>query len=120
MAWVHLEENAQNHYVICKHGWNIYVGPDRVPRFETRTASNKDWDTLAAAKPIALRKWTQVAIGAVAGYPLELGRYGPGRSQYLSGMIDELRIFARALPAAEVGEKYRQQRDQSFKASQER
>ncbi|MBM4067484.1 MAG: hypothetical protein FJ271_00860 [Planctomycetes bacterium] len=141
-VWVNLNEKPHNHYVVCKHGWNIYVGPDFVPRFETRSAADKEWNTLAAAKPIKSKAWTRIAavfdpaakemrihvdgtlsarkprsdnaIAAVAGYPLELGRYGPGKSQHLHGMIDEVRIFSRALSPEMLGNSYENERQQLF------
>src|SRR5262249_9145109 len=31
-VWVHVSNDQKNHhYVVCKHGWNIYIGHDRVP-----------------------------------------------------------------------------------------
>lgn len=138
-VWVNINEKKEHHYVVCKHGWNIYIGgPDRVPRFETRTADNKDWDTLPATKAVPLKTWTQIAvvfdpkekekriyvngelsakkprldgsIGAVGGYPLELGRYGPAQSQHLFGLMSEVRIHASALSSAELKTNYDQQR----------
>lgn len=138
-VWIKLEESASNHYVVSKHGWNIYIGPDRVPRFETRTAASSEWDTLSAAQPIPARTWSHIAavfdpkaqemrlhlggklsskktrldgaIGAVASYPLVLGRYGPSASQYLAGEMDELRIFARALLAEDIARQFERDQD---------
>jgi Tol biopolymer transport system component len=133
-AWVKTAGSDHNQYVVAKHGWNIYIGTDLIPRFETRTAADNAWDTLAASRPLRVRQWeciaivfnlqskrneiyvngelsnssprTDGALGAAAGYNLELGRYGPGRSQHLNGWLDELRIYDRALPAGEVKRRY--------------
>ncbi len=36
-VWVRPDMLAANGYVLSKHGWNIYIGTDLMPRFETRT-----------------------------------------------------------------------------------
>ena len=43
--WLWLDQPVGNGYVLSKHGWNIYIGPDRLARFETRTAVDDGWDT---------------------------------------------------------------------------
>lgn len=128
--WVNPDQPATNGYLISKHGWNIYLGSDLIPRFETRTAANDAWATLVATRALPARKWSHVAavfdpkaekllvyvdgrpageqartdgrIGAADSYSLELGRYNAGKSQYFAGELDSLRIYARALSSSEI------------------
>ena len=132
--WVRPDSAGGNGYLISKHGWNIYLGSDLVPRFETRTANNSAWDTLAAESPLSAGEWSFVtavfdpkakklavfvngnrsaqrdrndgAIGAVTSYPLEIGHYGVSRTQKFHGRIDELRVYRRALTDIEITKEY--------------
>lgn len=135
--WLSPDTVKGNGYVISKHGWNIYLGADFIPRLETRTGANDAWDTLSGDKPLPAAKWSFVAgvfdpekkalslyvngqlagtkrrtdgtLGATAAYPLELGCYNAARSQWLAGQLDELRIYKRALSAAELDAEYKSQ-----------
>jgi hypothetical protein len=136
--WVRPDAVNGNGYLISKHGWNIYLGSDSVPRFETRTAADKDWDTLPATVPVKKDEWTFVAavfdrerkklaifvdgtlsverertdggIGAVRGYPLELGHYCASKTQQFKGRLDEVRLYSRVLSAKEIQEEFAKQR----------
>lgn len=135
--WVHPEQSSDNGYLLSKHGWNIYLGPDRIPRFETRMAANDGWDTLAAKTALPPRQWSFVtavfdtegkrvavsingkisaeqprndgAIGGVADYPLEIGHYSASRTQNFRGRLDEIRIYNRALSPREIEQEYERQ-----------
>ncbi len=135
--WVRPESVTGNGYLIAKHGWNVYLGADFIPRFETRNAADTAWETLSAAKPVNHQSWSQVvavfdpkaeklliyvngrmstekkrtdgAIGAVVAYPLELGTYNVTRSQWFHGRLDEVRLYNRALSATEVEQQFREQ-----------
>lgn len=128
--WVRPEAQVSNGYLLAKHGWNLYLGPDLIPRFETRSAKDDAWETLDAAAPLPVGEWTFLvaifdpaeknlrihvngqrsavrarvdgALGAVAGYPLELGTYNVTHSQYYRGQLDELRIYRRVLDDDEI------------------
>jgi len=132
--WVRPDAVNGNGYLISKHGWNIYLGPDSVPRFETRTAADKDWDTLPATVALKKDEWTFVTavfdreqkklaifvdgklsaerertdggIGAVLGYPLELGHYCASKTQQFKGRLDDVRIYSRALTPREIAENF--------------
>lgn len=129
-VWVRPGTLATNGYVLSKHGWNIYLGADLIPRFETRSAANDAWVTLAATSSLPRGRWSQVVavfdpaaerlklyldgrisseqprtdgrLGAAESYPLELGRYNAGRSQFYVGELDSLRVYRRGLGADEV------------------
>jgi dipeptidyl aminopeptidase/acylaminoacyl peptidase len=136
--WVRPESISGNGYLVSKHGWNIYLGTDAIPRFETRTADDKAWDTLAAKQPLPSKAWSFVAvvfdpqakhkriyldgklsaesarndgaIGAVAGYPLDFGHYVATKSQPFVGQIDEVRLEQRALSADQIRQEFARQR----------
>lgn len=136
--WVRPEAINGNGYLVSKHGWNIYLGTDAIPRFETRTAADNAWDTLAAKQPLPSKAWSFVAvvfdphakhkriyldgklsaesprsdgaIGAVAGYPLEFGHYVATKSQQFFGQVDEVRLFQRALSADQIRQEFDRQR----------
>lgn len=138
--WVKPDANSGNGYLVSKHGWNIYLGPDRFPRFETRTAADTAWDTLVAQHPLPEAHWSFVAvvfdaqaavmriyvdgqlsaeqsrpdqaIGAVDGFPLVLGHYVASQSQWFRGQLDEIRLDRRALTSDQVQEAFREQRPQ--------
>ena len=106
-------------------------------RFETRTANDQAWDTLAAAAPLSPGTWTWVAavfdpkagaesiylngqlsarhgrsdgsIGAAAAYPLELGHYNLTRTQRFRGELAEIRLYAVALDSESVARAYKEQ-----------
>ncbi len=129
-VWVRPDTLGANGYVLSKHGWNIYIGTDLIPRFETRNAADNAWDTLAATAALPRGKWSHIAavfdpaaerlklyldgrlsaeqprtdgkLGAAESYPLELGRYNAGKSQYFVGELDSLRVYDRALAADAV------------------
>ena len=135
--WVRPTAGGGNGYAVSKHGWNVYLGADLVPRFETRTARDDQWDTLAAAAPLPKDRWSFVAavfdthrqkltlyvdgkpsaergrsdgaIGAVSAFPLELGRYCASRSQPFGGALDEVRLYNRALPPEEILTEFQRQ-----------
>ena len=136
--WVRPEAVTSNGYLVSKHGWNIYLGTDSIPRFETRTAEDKAWDTLAAKQPLPPKAWSFVAvvfdtqkkhkriyvdgklsaessrndgaIGAAAGYPLDFGHYVATKSQPFHGQLDEIRWEQRALTADQVRQEFERQR----------
>ncbi len=135
--WVRPSGFSGNHYLVSKHGWNIYLGSNGTPNFETRTAKDDAWDTLPGTTPIKPGEWSQVvavfdpdskklslyingklssekpridgAIGSVAAHPLELGHYNLSKSQKYAGLMDEVRILRRALSAEEVAGEYARQ-----------
>ena len=135
--WVWPEGVNGNGYLISKHGWNIYLGGDFVPRFETRTALDKDWDTLAGKSALQKHEWSFVTavfdkenqkvalyvngersaerdrkdggIGAAQAYPLEIGHYCASKTQQFQGRLDEIRIYKRALPAEEIRAEFERQ-----------
>lgn len=135
--WVRPEGVNGNGYLISKHGWNVYLGGDFVPRFETRTALDKEWDTLAAKAALKKEEWAFVAavfdkekkkvaiyvdgelsaereradgaIGVVLGYPLELGHYCASKTQQFKGRLDEVRLYNRALSAREIEAEFKEQ-----------
>lgn len=128
--WVRPAPSQRNGYVLSKYGWNIYFGSDGIPRFETRTAANSAWDTLAATTAVPPDRWSHLAVtfdpaaktlnvyinghlagtkprtdgalGAVGTHGLALGHYVASKSQQFAGEIDELRIYRRALTATEI------------------
>ncbi|MBI3864000.1 MAG: PD40 domain-containing protein [Planctomycetia bacterium] len=136
--WVWPQAVGGNGYLISKHGWNIYLGGDFIPRFETRTAADRDWDTLAGKAALPKQKWSYVTavfdkeakkislyvdgelsaarertdggIGAVNVYPLELGHYVASKTQQFQGRLDEIRIYNRALPAQGIQAEFRRQK----------
>jgi TolB protein len=136
--WVRPAGVSGNGYLVSKHGWNIYLGGDFVPRFETRSALDKDWDTLAGKLPLKKDKWSFVAavfdkeqkklslyvngqlaaerdrtdgaIGSVVVYPLELGHYCGSKTQQFKGRMDEVRLYNRALSGPEIAAEFEQQR----------
>jgi hypothetical protein len=123
--------------LISEHGWNLYRGPDSIPRFETRTAADKEWDTLPATAALKKNEWAFVvavfdrenrklaifvdgrlsaerersdgAIGSVQGYPLELGQYCASKTQQFQGRLDEVRLYNRALSAKEIQDEFTKQ-----------
>jgi TolB protein len=135
--WVRPAGVGGNGYVISKHGWNIYLGGDLVPRFETRSALDKDWDTLAGKTPLKKESWSFVAavfdkenkklllyvdgqlaaesdrtdgaIGSVIAYPVELGHYCASKTQQFKGRLDEVRLYNRALSQGDIVKEYEQQ-----------
>lgn len=136
--WVRPESTAGNGYLVSKHGWNIYLGADAIPRFETRTAEDKAWDTLSAKQPLPAKSWSMVtvvfdpkaghkriyvngqlsgesprtdgSIGAAIGYPLEFGHYVASKTQWFHGQLYEVRLAAIAWSAERVAKEYEQQR----------
>lgn len=136
--WVKTSSSKDNGYVISKQGFNVYLGPDSIPRFETRTAADNAWITLSATQPITTGTWTQIAIvfspddkamliyvngkpagrmertdgklGGVEGYPLEFGHYVGSKSQRFAGEMDEIRLYRRALSAEEIAKSAEDQR----------
>ena len=136
--WVRPESVTGNGYLVSKHGWNIYLGTDAIPRFETRTAEDKAWDTLAAKQPLAAKSWSMVtvvfdpnagykriyvngklsaesprtdgSIGAAVGHSLEFGHYVASKTQMFHGQLDEVRLAAMAWSAERVDIEYEQQR----------
>ncbi|MFN0053195.1 MAG: LpqB family beta-propeller domain-containing protein [Planctomycetales bacterium] len=135
--WIRPAPQAGNGYLLSKHGWNVYLGTDLAPRFETRSANDTAWDTLAASQPLPSDSWSYVvalfdpqqrqialyvngqlaaerartdgALGATAGFPLELGHYNQSRTQKFRGRLDEIRIYNRALPKEEIAQEYERQ-----------
>lgn len=142
--WIRPETTGGNGYLISKYGWNIYLGSDLVPRFETRSAKNDAWNTLAAKQSLPPAKWSLVtavfdpaeramlvylngqlssqqprddgALGATTVHPLHLGRYNQG-TQFFRGRLDELRIYNQALSAAVIKDSYAEQRPRVTSAS---
>ena len=138
--WLKIDSTKGNGYVLSKQGFNIYVGPDGAPRFETRSAADDAWITLAAQDKVAPAAWTHLAavfspeekavlifvdgklsgrqertdgkLGAVQGFPLEFGHYVASKSQRLHGEVDEIRLYRRDLSAKEIAELARDQRSQ--------
>ena len=101
---------------------------------ETRNEKDDAWGELRAYKAVPSRKWTFVAVvydadredrriyvngklarqepsggplGGVAKAPLVLGRYIDQNSGYYKGLLDEVRVYARALGAGEIKKRYR-------------
>lgn len=135
--WIRPDAASGNGYLISKYGWNIYLGGDLAPRFETRSAKNDAWNTLVAKQSLPTATWSHVvavfdpeakamlvyidgqlssqqprtdgALGATAGHPLHLGRYNSG-TQFFHGRLDELRILNQALSADAIKESYAEQR----------
>ncbi len=136
--WVRPESVTGNGYLVSKHGWNIYLGTDAIPRFETRTAADKAWDTLAAKHSLTAKAWAMVtvvfdpkaghkriyvngqlsaesprtdgSIGAAVGSPLEFGHYVASKTQWFHGQLDEIHLAAVAWSAERVAKEYEQQR----------
>ncbi len=136
-VWVRPTSFSGNHYLVSKHGWNIYLGSNGTPNFETRSAKDDAWDTLPAATSVKPEEWSQVvavfdpaakkssiyvngmlsaekartdgAIGSVTAHPLELGHYNVSKTQKYSGLMDEVRILRRALTADEIASEYARQ-----------
>ncbi len=132
--WVSAREWPGNGYLLSKYGWNIYVSSDGRPRFETRTAGNQAWDTLAAADSLPPQQWSMItavfspdsgrlsiyingklsaereradgALGAVDAYPLQLGQYTASQTQRFRGRMDEVRIYGVALSADQIAGEY--------------
>jgi TolB protein len=128
--WAKIDDANGNGYLLSKQGFNIYVGPDALPRFETRSSADDAWVTLTAADKVDVGRWTHVAVvfspearamliyvngkpsgrlertdgklGAVEGHPLEFGHYVAAKSQRLTGALDEVRLFRRALADEEI------------------
>lgn len=137
--WVRPESTGGNGYIVSKHGWNIYLGSDQIPRFETRTADNQAWDTLVAKQPLPPKSWSMLtvvfdpsaqhnriyingklsaeskridgAIGATSSHPLEFGHYVVSRTQRFHGSIDEVRIMSTASTAEQVAHQFDQEKD---------
>ncbi|MBC8352801.1 MAG: PD40 domain-containing protein [Planctomycetes bacterium] len=137
--WVRPSKFGGNGYLISKYGWNVYIGSDGIPRFESRTAANSAWDTLPANRPLKPAKWSFVAmvfdpksekllvyldgelsaererrdgaLGAVDAYPLQLGQYTASNTQSFAGKLDEIRIYARALPAESIRQEFTKQKE---------
>ncbi|HEY2253113.1 MAG TPA: LamG-like jellyroll fold domain-containing protein, partial [Planctomycetaceae bacterium] len=135
--WVRPEGVNGNGYLVSKHGWNIYLGGDFVPRFETRSALDKEWDTLAGKTALKKESWSFVAavfdnekknislyvngelaaergradgaIGGVMSYPLELGHYCASKTQQYKGRLDEIRLYNRALSPHEIAAEFKVQ-----------
>lgn len=136
--WVNPEPGKGNGYLVSKHGWNIYLGSDLIPRFETRTAADQAWDTLSAKQPLPAGSWsflacvfdpgaaklriyingelsaesprTDGAIGSVESFPLVFGHYVATRTQAFQGQLDEIRLDRRALSAADLEDALKTQR----------
>ncbi len=130
--WVKIASTKENGYVLSKQGFNVYLGPDSIPRFETRSAANDAWITLAGSQPVKTAEWLQIAIvfspgdkamriyvngqlaghlertdgklGSVESHPLEFGHYVASRSQRFAGELDEVRLYRRALTTNEIAE----------------
>lgn len=136
-AWVKPTAFSGNHYLVSKHGWNLYLGSTGVPHFETRSAKDAAWDTLPGATAVKTGEWSQLVcvfdpaaqkltlyinglrssekprtdggLGAAAGYPLELGHYNGSKTQKYAGLMDEVRILSKALSAEEVAKEFDRQ-----------
>lgn len=135
--WVRPERTGGNGYLLSKHGWNIYLGSDLIPRFETRAAVDNAWDTLAATSALPVERWSFVAavfdverrklaiyidgrlsierervdggIGGTESHPLEIGHYCVSRTQNFRGRLDEIRIYNRALTATDIEREFHEQ-----------
>jgi len=135
--WINPSQARGNGYLISKQGWNVYVGSDLKPRFETRSAKNTAWDTLPAGDPLPLGQWSFLtvvfnpeikklqiylnghltaekaredgALGSVASHPLHIGTYCVSKTQNFQGHLDEIRIYRKALSAAEIAQAFRDQ-----------
>lgn len=135
--WVKPLSVAGNGYLLSKQGWNVYLGPDFIPRFETRTGDDTAWDTLSAQGPCPAKTWTMVTtvfdpqagemliylngqlsakkprtdgqLGGTVGYNFELGCYNASRSQWFGGQLDEIRLYRKSLTAAEVAKGFAEQ-----------
>ena len=135
--WVRPEGVNGNGYLVSKYGWNIYLGGDFIPRFETRSALDKEWETLSGNAALKKETWSYVAavfdkekkklslyvngqlaaerdrgdgaIGAVSAYPLEIGHYCASKSQQFKGRLDEVRLYNRALSRQEIAVEFEQQ-----------
>lgn len=134
-VWVRVNHLRGNQYVVSKHGWNIYIASDGLPRFETRDARDSRWDVLTARHKVSAGKWTFIAtvhnpkarlmeiyvngrlsnskprtngrIGGVWRSKLLIGMYAT-RTHFLDGLIAELRIYKRALAEWEIAALYQQ------------
>lgn len=137
--WVRPSAFGGNGYLVSKYGWNVYVGSDRIPRFESRSAANSAWDTLAATSPLKPDVWTFItavfdpaaeklsiylngqlsaerarqdgALGGAEAYPLQLGQYTASNTQSFAGSLDEIRIYAMALSAESIRQEFQSQQD---------
>lgn len=142
-VWANTPRLHGNQYLVSKRGWNIYLGSDGRPRFETRDAANRRWDTLTAKHPLRAGEWAFLAavhnpqtqrlevyvngelsnakartdgrLGGVVRSKLLLGTYA-SHSQYFNGLLAELRIYNRALRPSEIKRLY-QQGQQRFEVS---
>ena len=134
--WVRPADNSGNGYVVSKFAWNVYLGQG-VPNFETRDATNSNWDTLRGVSAIPLEQWSSITVafdkeagkmrmyvngefvsekqrtdgelGDFAGSPLEIGHYVASRSQKYKGLLDELRVYRIALSAERIAEEFEKQ-----------
>ena len=135
--WVRPTAFSGNHYLVSKHGWNLYLGSSGVPHFETRAAKDEAWDTLPGATALKAGEWSQIVavfdpagkklhlyvngkhstekprldggIGSTVGYPLELGHYNMSKTQKYVGQMDELRILRKALSPEDVAREFERQ-----------
>lgn len=135
--WIKPAAFSGNGYVISKQGWNVYIGADGMPRFETRSADDSAWVTLAASRSLTAEAWqcvavvfdpehereavyidgalsaerprTDGALGSTAGFALQLGRYTASNSQNFRGALDEVRIYGRALSTDELRQQFAEQ-----------
>lgn len=135
--WVRPTSFSGNHYLVSKHGWNLYLGSSGIPHFETRSAKDETWDTLPGGTALKVGEWSQVVavfdpaaktltvyingqrstekprldggIGSALGHPLELGHYNLSKSQKYHGQMDEVRILRKALSAAEIAREFDRQ-----------
>lgn len=53
-------------------------------------------------KPSGRLERTDGKLGAVEGHPLEFGHYVAAKSQRLTGALEEVRLFRRALADEEI------------------
>ena len=137
--WVKPNNFTTQGYILSKYAYGVYIGTNGIPNFETRKADNSGWDTTAEGSILTRNVWSHVVavyntttqqkviyvngvggtpisktdggMGNSTGYSLYLASYiSPPNQIFNNGLIDEVRIYNRALSADEVKQHYEQTR----------
>ncbi|NPV46932.1 MAG: hypothetical protein HPY69_08230 [Armatimonadetes bacterium] len=131
--WVRINTDRQQ-YLITRYGWSLYLAAGGVPHFEARSEDNASWQTLAGDRALQLDHWHHVAgvydkaagewrllldgqriaaaprhegFGGLYRSKLAFGSWAWTQTQFLDGLLGDLRLYGRALADEEIAALYK-------------
>lgn len=126
--WVRPNTRGQQ-YLLTRYGWSLYLDNAGVPNLEARSQANDAWQGLGGKAPVPLGEWSHLmatydptagewrlyvngelsnsgprtgGFGGIMRSKLALGSWAWTQAHFLNGLLSDIRIYNRALSAAQV------------------